>query len=210
VALALPVPFDESCQAGEGATVIRCAKTDRAGFTIVEILMVIALIGLVAMFAIPKLDFSAYRINGAVRGVTGLLARAQRLAVTNQYDVNVLFDVANNSIKIHEDADNDNTIEANEQVLSYPLGEGVVYGLGGAPTRLYTPAPISFTRTLNGMPEIIFRRDGSVSENGGFYITSTAAQLNSRPKDGRSIEVIRSTGRAEWYQYNGSAWVKKF
>jgi Tfp pilus assembly protein FimT len=188
----------------------RCWKADRAGFTLIEILMILALMGLVAMFAIPKLNFSSYRINGAARGVTALLARAQRLAVTNQYDVNVLFDVANNAIEIHQDANNDNVIQSDEQVRSYPLGEGVAFGLGGAPVRLYSPGPISFTRTLNAMPEIIYRRDGSASENGGFYITSTAALMEARPKDGRSIEVIRSTGRTEWYQYNGSAWMRKF
>jgi prepilin-type N-terminal cleavage/methylation domain-containing protein len=190
--------------------VIRCPKADRGGFTIVEILMVVALMGLVAMFAIPKLDFSAYRINGAVRGVTALLARAQRLAVTSQYDVNVLFDVPNNALQLHDDVNNDNIVQSGERVLGFPLGEGVAFGLGGAPVRLYAPGPVSFTRTQNALPEIIFRRDGSASENGGFYITSTAALMSARPKDGRSIEVIRSTGRAEWYQYNGSTWVKKF
>ena len=188
----------------------RCPKTDRGGFTLVEILMVITLLGLVAMFVAPKLSFSAYRINAAARSVTVLFARAQRLAVTNQSDVNVVFDVPNNAIKIHQDANNDNVIQSDEQVRSYPLGEGVAYGLGGAPARVYAPGPISFTRTLGGMPEVIFRRDGSASENGGFYITSTAALMAARPTDGRSIEIIRSTGRADWYQYNGSQWVRKF
>jgi len=183
-----------------------------AAFTIVEMLMVIALIGLVAAFAVPKLNFSAYRVNGAVRGTVGLLARAERLAVTDQSNVNVLFDVANNAIKIHEDANNDNVMDPGERVRSYPLGEGVVYGRAGAPVRLYTGTPTSFSRTQGGMPEVIFRRDGSASENGGFYIT-TATALNangSRPQDARSIELIQSTGRIEWYQYNGSTWIKKF
>jgi hypothetical protein len=62
------------------------------------------------------------------------------------------------------------------------------------------------------MPEVIFRRDGSASENGGFYITTTTAvnANGSRPQDARSIELIQSTGRIEWYQYNGSTWIKKF
>ena len=188
----------------------RCRKTDRAGFTLIEIVMVLALMGLVAMFAIPKLNFSAYRINGAVRGVTALLARAERMAVTDQYNVNVLFDVTHNAIQIHEDANNDNVIQNTERVRSYPLGEGIVFGKGSAPVRIYAPAPISFTRTMNGMPEIIFRRDGSGSENGGFYITTQAALNANQPNDARSIELTQATGRAEWYQYNGSQWVKKF
>jgi prepilin-type N-terminal cleavage/methylation domain-containing protein len=190
--------------------VIRHWTAWRRGFTLIEILMTVVLIGMVAAFAVPKLNWSAYRVNGSVRSVTALLGRAQRLAVTDQFNVNVLFDVANNAIKIHEDANNDNTIQPTERVRSYPLGEGIVYGNGGAPARLYSTMPISFTRQQNGMLEIIFRRDGSASENGGFYITTTTALKSSRPQDARSIEVIRSTGRADWYQYTGSTWLQKF
>ena len=182
----------------------------RRGFTLIEIMMAIVMIGLVALFALPKLNWGAYRINGAARGVTALLGRAERMAVTDQYNVNVIFDVANNAIKIHEDANNDNIIQTTERVRSYPLGEGIIYGTGGAPARIYSPTPISFTRTQNGSLEIIFRRDGSASENGGFYITTTNSQTSSRPQDARSIEVTRSTGRADWYKYTGSTWLQMF
>jgi len=182
----------------------------RWGFTLIEIMMAIVMIGLVALFALPKLNWGAYRINGAARGVTGLLERAERMAVTDQYNVNVIFDVPHNAIKIHEDANNDNVIQTTERVRSYPLGEGIIYGTGGAPSRTYTPTPVSFTRTQGGMPEIIFRRDGSASENGGFYITTTNSQTSSRPQDARSIEVTRATGRTDWYKYTGSTWQQMF
>ena len=186
------------------------SRTSRAGFTLIEILMVIVLIALVAAFGLPKLNWSGYRVNSAVRSVTALLARAERMAITNQSNVNVLFDVTNNALKVHEDLNNDNTQQPTERVRTYPLGEGIVFGLGGAPPHQYTAVPISFTRTQSGMLEIIFRRDGSASENGGFYITTTTAAKNSRPQDARSIELTQATGRASWYQYTGSQWVKKF
>ncbi len=184
-------------------------RLSRAGFTLIEILMVIVMIALIARFGLPKLNWSGYRVNGAVRSVAGVLERAERMAITNQSNVNVLFDVTNNAIKIHEDLNNDNTVQANERVRSYPLGEGIVYGQGGAPTHLYT-GPISFTRQQNGMLELIFRRDGSASANGGFYITTTTALKSTRLQDARSIEVNQATGRVSWYQYNGSQWIKKF
>jgi len=184
-----------------------CSVRESGGFTLVEILMVVALLGIVVAFGLPKLGLSSYRVNGAVRGTAALLARAQRLSVTEQMNVNVLFDVPNNALKIHEDANNNNAIDAGERVRSYPLGENVVFGLGAAPVRTYSPAPISFTRTMSGTPEIIFRRDGSASENGGFYITQ---RFSTSARDARSIEVIQATGRSEWYQYSGSQWIKKF
>ena len=188
----------------------RSRSVEWAGFTLVEALMVIVLLGLVAAFAIPKLNFGAYRINAGVRGLAGLLARAQRLAVTDQSDVNVIFNTSDNSVTLHEDANNDNVIQSTERVRTYPLGEGVAFGLGGAPLRVFAPAPLTFTHEMNGKPELIFRRDGSASENGAIYLTSTAALVSARPTDGRDVEIIEATGRVQWYQYNGSAWVQKF
>jgi prepilin-type N-terminal cleavage/methylation domain-containing protein len=177
-----------------------------AGFTLIEAVMVMALVGLIAAFAVPRLDFSRFRVNGAVRGVAGVLAVAQRSAVTLQNNVNVVFNTDAHQITIHEDADNDNIIDNGERTRSYPVGEGIEFGRGGAPARLYGADRVSFTRRLNGMPVLVFRRDGSASESGGIYLTTTRATRTATPADARSVEVVRATGRAEWYRYDGSAW----
>jgi prepilin-type N-terminal cleavage/methylation domain-containing protein len=182
----------------------------RAGFTLVEAMIVVVIIGLIAAFAVPKLDFTRYRLNGAARSVVAVLNQAQRLAVTDQNNVNVLFDVANRAIIIHNDMNNNNQIDNGERARSYPIGEGAVFGLGpSVSARVYSPAPVTFTRRLSGKPELIFRRDGSASEAGAVYVSSTRSGGRAAA-DTRSIEVTAATGRVEWYRFDGTAWTRKF
>ena len=60
------------------------------------------------------------------------------------------------------------------------------------------------------LPVLIFRRDGSASESGAAYITTTNAVATNRLKDGRAIEIIEATGRVAWYRYTGAAWTRKY
>jgi type II secretory pathway pseudopilin PulG len=176
----------------------------------IELLAVMAVIAIIAAVALPKMNTGLFKVDSAARNLASLMARAQRTAVTNQSNVNVLFDVANSQIRLHEDDDNDNTINNNERVRVYPLGDGVAYGTGGAPTRVYSPSPITFTRVQGSLPEIIFRRDGSASENGAVYLTTVNAASRGATTDARSVEVVMATGRIMWFKYTGAAWQRKF
>ena len=73
------------------------------------------------------------------------------------------------------------------------------------------PRPINFDRNIGGRPALIFHRNGSASGIGGFYLTSTRAMASTGySSDTRAVEIIRATGRTEWFRYTGTTWKRGF
>lgn len=194
-------------------TGLAAASGRRRGFTLIEVLIVIVIMGLVATFAIPRFNFEGYRVNSAVRAVTASLAYAQRLAISLQSDVRVSFDLANRRLRVHEDTNNDGVIGGGERVTYTNLGEGVTFGIGGAPAVTYTNG-VAGTQTFNilgtqgGLPMIVFRRDGTASETCGFYLNSIRALAAGSTAQVRAGEIIRSSGRIIWYSYATGTWTR--
>lgn len=186
----------------------------RAGLTIIEMMMVIALMGLVLGMALPRVNIEGGRVNATIRSLTAALAVAQRMAVTDQHNVIVAFDSASGRLRIHSDNNNNGVMDAGERVTSTPLGDGVLFGRGSVPALTYTTggsstATFNFTRTSTGYPAVTFRRDGSASENGGFYLTTYKGAASGNTTWSRAAEVIRSSGRVLWYSYASGAWTQE-
>jgi hypothetical protein len=168
--------------------------------------MVVVIVGLVASIAIPRIGMSRYTMNTAARAVTGTLSYAQRMAISQQNNINVAFDAARRGLRLHEDVDNDLNIDPGERVTFTPLPEGVTFGRGAAAARAFGGANIQITRTQAGLPVLIFRRDGTVSEPGGFYISTIPGLAAGRVTDVRAVEFARATGRATWFSYATGTW----
>lgn len=188
-------------------------RTRQAGFSLLEVLMVIVVIGIVASIALPRFNQEGYKVTSAARGITATLNYAQRLSISLQHDVRVAFDQANNRLRIHEDRNNNGVIDAGERVTSRPLEEGVVFNKGAAANLAYSTGGtgtqlFNFTVTQNAMPAIVFRRDGSASENGGFYLNTRRGMALNSNSWVRAAEVIRSTGRVIWYSYATGQWLR--
>lgn len=181
-----------------------------SGFSIPELLLVLLLVSVLSLLIIPNIEIVKYRMDGAARGTVAAFVAAQRQAVVRQHDVIVAFDVANRRLRIHQDGNNNGQIESGERTRMVSFDEGVVFGLGGAPP-LFTPAIISFTETQDGLPVLRFIRNGSASEEGHIYLTSTrSATFGAHPKDTRAVKVDRATGRVTWYYYDPDEWKKGF
>jgi len=188
-------------------------KSNRSAVTLIELLMVVTIIGVVIGIGVWKIDVARYQINGDQQVVGTALIAAQREAIAKQHNMIVVFDDANSAMRIVSDSNNNGQADANENVRTIMLGDRVRYGLGTATAMSWGSSAISFT-TLeggSGLPCVIFYRNGSASESRGVYLSSTRAQSDPAfVRDIRAIHVERATGRAEWWHYDGSTWVRGF
>ena len=184
---------------------------DDRGFSTLEVLLVVAIMGILAVIALPRIDLYRIQANSAVQIMGTTMVAAQREALTKQHDIILTFDVPNRRMRIIWDANSNSTVDAAERSRSVPLDDRIRFGLGGAPARAFGTAPVNFTRTINGLPALIFHRNGSASGVGGFYVTSSRAVLDGTTKwnrDTRAVEIVRATGRTEWFKYDGTAWIR--
>lgn len=183
----------------------------RPAFTIIELLIVMVIIGLVVAFAGPNIDPTRFKVNSSMQVLGTTMLTVQRQAITQQHDIILQIDTAQHRLRIHEDEDNDGSIDANEHVRSVQIGEGIVFGRGSAPAMAFGNGPVVVSRTIGGLPSVVFHRDGSASEAGGFYVTSLREVRTSRhPDDSRAVTFARATGRASWFRYRSGGWVKAF
>lgn len=173
-------------------------------FTVIELMIVIAIIGIVAAFAYPKVNFTQFRVDAAARTVRVALQNAERLAVTRQYDVVVSFDTVKSRIRIVEDNNNNAVIDAGEHVIFAPLEDSVHFALPPSGVSGSPASPISggSIKDVDDLPTLIFHRDGAASSDADIYITSKRANND----DFRCIRVIQSTGRTLWWRYLNGTW----
>ena len=182
---------------------------ERYGFSMIELLSVIVIMGLLTAIALPKANISSYQANAGAQVVSSALSYAQRQAISRQADTRVAFDVPNNRLRIHEDRNNDNVIDVGERVTFANLPEGITFGRGTAAARAIGGEVVTFTRAQGILPVLIFRRDGTASEDGGVYITTISGLSVDRTTDVRAIEISRATGRATWFSYGTGAWKER-
>lgn len=198
--------------AGPGTTTASSSTQHAsAGFTLIEVLTLLAVLGIVTAFAAPRLDFQRFQIAGAMQSAGSTLMAAQRQAVQEQHDVVVAFDVAGSRLRIHSDANNDRLVDAGERVRYEPLGEAIRFGRGGAAPLFAVGDPVSFTLEQAGLPAVVFYRNGAASEEGGFYLTSVRASIApGHENDTRALRIERSTGRPTWFRHEAPLWAQEF
>ncbi len=175
-------------------------------------LITVVVIGSLVAFVIPSIDPDRGRVETAMFGLGSTMMGAQREAVARQHDVMVTFDIAGSRVVLDFDANNNGVRDAGERRRVVEVERSVAFARANAPARAFGAGPVSFDNGAAGQPEVTFHRSGSASQAGGFYLTSRKAASGAirRILDTRAIEIVRATGRTEWWRYDGAAWRRGF
>jgi len=176
------------------------------GFTLVELLYVLVIVGILAGVAAPMLDVDRFRLNSAVIEVATELMAAQRGAILRGHNMVVAMDQSGNRLRVHTDENNDGMIQSTERWKVVELPEGVTFGLVEAPKLSQFQPPFTFKKKQGTYPAITFHRNGSASESGLFYLTGVGG--GARANNSRAVEVVRSTAKVKCWSYQTGTWLE--
>jgi prepilin-type N-terminal cleavage/methylation domain-containing protein len=195
------------------ASLSRESPAGASGYSLPEMLIVLVIICLCAAIAAPQIDFSKIRAKAAAQRLGTTLLALQREAITRQHNIVVVIDTANRRVRVVDDSTNDGIWNNNERVRSVEIGEGIRFTRpSGVTARPFGANGINFTtiEPTTGLPAIVFYRNGSAAEYGGVYISTPQAMAGASRSGIWALELTRATGRAEWYNWNGSGWKRGF
>jgi prepilin-type N-terminal cleavage/methylation domain-containing protein len=181
-------------------------------FTLIEMVIVIALIAVITAMALPQVNYTAYRVDSGTRAVRAAFQRAENYAVSSQHNQLVAIDVPNGEVYIVDDINNNLAADPGEHITAVPLQDGVIFatpptnttwtGAALATSPLNAASLISVTINGNSLPAFVFRSDGAASTSLQLYVTSLRRLVN----DWRGINVTQATGRADWYKDQAGTW----
>jgi prepilin-type N-terminal cleavage/methylation domain-containing protein len=180
----------------------------RRAFTLIEVLMVMALIGIVAGWAVSRFSASGYKMDSNVRMMQNMLIGAQQTAITRNVNVQVMFDAVNDRVRVLLDADNDGTASAGETVTYRGL-DGAQFltptvSIDGA-AEFYMTGPGAI-ETGNPLQRAIrIAPNGSLSGDVVVYIGTVAG----RTTDLRALAITGATARTAFWSYLTGTWCRR-
>lgn len=176
-----------------------------AGFTLLEMLTVMAVASILMLIMIPRVDVARFQLDAGMREVGSAVAAARGRAILRQHDYILMFDEA--GFVLLDDSNNNGKTDPGEERRRVDLPERVKFDRGGAPPILGLTEGVSFTKRAEGLPALTFHRNGAASEESVIYLTSIrAANGDNNPQDTRALRIERATGRVRCLSYRTLAW----
>lgn len=180
-------------------------KSVRSGFTLIEMLIVVSVMGILAALALPRFRSASFDADAGMRTIQSTLQQAQRDAILRQTDVMVSFDTANQRVRLVFDSNDNHQLDAGEEFHWKSLEPGDRFVIPPVGVQMSATSSVvgSAIATRDNYPTVFYHRDGAVSSELELYVSSHRAD----PTDMRAIHVRQATGRVQLYRFTGSTWI---
>ncbi len=188
-------------------------RQHKGGFTLIEMMIVIAIIGISASLAVPNLIlwFDNLSVKSAARDLYSAMQEVRTIAVRQNASAAIVFDTANNRYYIcsGQGPDNawggtgdmtgtgDNVIERRVTLLSSAYKNRVQFGNGNATT----PVGATFGDfiTYTSPNNVLVVNSSGIGNAGYVYLTN--------PNNGTAYAVgTLSSGLVKLLKWNGTTW----
>jgi prepilin-type N-terminal cleavage/methylation domain-containing protein len=179
-----------------------------AGFTLVEVLMVMVIVGVTAAVILPRVRFDNARVISAIRAVDLAIAVAQRDAVSRQHNTLVVFDTVNSQLRVVWDANSNGRADAGEKARITAMPEQVRFARPSAVPRVTSSIDTPGSGLVNPLgPQVVMQRSGSADRRLTMYLTTVRSmrEMTLTPEV-RAVQILRASGRSSWLTWDGRVW----